>query len=124
MGKLGEELLIVGITVRGNLLPEKCNRYTSVICEKIGMTLAHKASLYQYPLNGKGGNGFTFFFPITESFITWDTWNDFGGAYLVIASCKSFYPQDVVTVLQELGLEVAEMKMIKLRLDAQHVTEL
>lgn len=117
MGKLGEELLVVGITVKGDMSPGSCEYCSSIICEKIGMTLAPGGASISYPTaEGKGGFGFTFFQPITESFMCWDVWDDFFGAYLIICSCKPFYPQDAVDVLDKLGLEVKEMKMIKLRL--------
>jgi hypothetical protein len=125
MGKLGEELLIVGITVKGDISPQEVNYLTAVISKKIGMTLAPGGTLCSYPTDeDKGGEGFTFFQPITESFICWDVWDDLEGAYLVICSCKMFYPQDAVDALKGLGLDVTETKFMKLRLNARHVTEL
>jgi S-adenosylmethionine/arginine decarboxylase-like enzyme len=63
------------------------------------MTPVHKATKYQYPVEGKGGVGFTIFQPITESFMALDAWPDHDGAYLFICSCKDFDKEKVVEYL-------------------------
>lgn len=59
------------------------------VVKAIGMnTEGMHASVYQYPAFGKGGTGYTYIQPITESFICVDAWAEHDIAYLFISSCR------------------------------------
>ncbi len=55
--------------------------------------------VFNYPLDGKGGVGFTYCQPITESMIMVDSWPELGGAYVFVDSCKMFNPWDLIRKL-------------------------
>jgi hypothetical protein len=118
LDKLGAKMLIASFSIKGDFSDESvCFKLVENIIENIGMTKAPGASACKYPVNGKGGIGYTFFQPITESAIILDAWIEFKGAYLIICSCKLFWISDVVKVIKEFGFEVIETKTDGLTLD-------
>ena len=108
--QLGERLYIVALSVKGDLSEDVCMGVIDRVIEKIGMTKAPGASISHYPVEGKGGLGFTLFQPITESFIAFDVWSALNGGYLVICSCKEFLIQDVAEVIESFGLQVFDTR--------------
>ena len=66
--EIGATMRVAAFSVKGELTQWTCSKVTDAIVKKIGMSPAHFASTYLYPIDGKGGNGFTYFQPITESF--------------------------------------------------------
>jgi hypothetical protein len=81
------------------------------------MTKAPGASACKYPVNGKGGIGYTYFCPITESCIVVDAWPTFGGAYLLICSCKLFWLADAIKAIHAMNFEIEQAKTQDLWLD-------
>jgi hypothetical protein len=113
----GTRLYFGMFSLKGNVQETDCMQITNEIISTIGMTVAPGESMSRYPVEGKGGFGYTFFQPLTESFIAFDAWPDLNGAYLAICSCKNFSKKDVVATLQSLGLEVVETKKGRLGIE-------
>ncbi len=106
MDKLGENMQLVALPLRGDITQSLCLSLTKTITKKIGVKMVKGKSICIYPVGGKGGYGFTYFQPFTESFLAWDIWSNLNGAYLVICSCKPFWISSVVKVLRSAGLTV------------------
>jgi len=94
MSELGEHMMSIRIVVHGKLTKHGIIQITEELIESVGLSPAPGATFCNYPINGKGGVGFTYFQPITESFIAWDVW----------PSCK------LVWVLNNSGLKIVTMK--------------
>jgi S-adenosylmethionine/arginine decarboxylase-like enzyme len=118
LDKLGAKMLIASFSIKGDFSDESvCFKLVENIIENIGMTKAPGASACKYPVNGKGGIGYTFFQPIVESFVCVDAWPEFGGAYLVICSCKLFWLADVIKAINAMNFEIEQAKTQDLWLD-------
>jgi S-adenosylmethionine/arginine decarboxylase-like enzyme len=89
--------------------------------KEIGVSPVPDATVYSYPVQGKGGVGFTYIQPVTESFIALDCWPETGGAYLIICSCVHFEVKEVAEVLRIFGYEVVDIMSGKVSL--AHGTE-
>lgn len=101
MAEFGASMNLAAFSVRGDLSLAFCSELTDRIIETIGMTPAYAPETYRYPLEGKGGEGFTYFQSITESFICWDVYPKLGGGYLFIASCKNFNAQGLIDEIKK-----------------------
>jgi len=89
MDEIGDKTYVLMLTFGTTIEQERCTDITKKLLTRIKMTPAHYPTVYDYPYEGKGGAGYTYIQPITESFIIWDVW--FGqGMYLQICSCKHF----------------------------------
>ena len=108
--QLGERLYLVAMSVKGRLTEDVCVNVIDRIIDKIGMTKAPGWTINRYPVNGKGGEGFTIFQPITESFIALDVYDALFGGYLVICSCKEFVMAEVAEVMESVGLQVFDFR--------------
>ena len=98
------------IVLRGSMTPTRWRRFLEHCAKAMGMTSAGKPAVWKYPTEGgKGGVGYTICLPITESFLVLDTWSDFDGAYLFIASCKRFALSRVSEMAMEFGLDVEDV---------------
>lgn len=106
---LGREMFSRAIVVRGCLTLTKWRAFLASCAKSMGMTPAGKAAVWRYPVDGKGGNGYTIMQPITESFIALDTWPDHDGAYLFIASCRKFAVAHVTETALLFGLDVDDI---------------
>ena len=94
--EFGKKMHIAAFAIKGDVSEADVIRLTDAIIARIGMTKAHSPAVFDYPFQDKGGTGFTYCQPITESAILWDTWPDHEGAYLMIHACKDFNAQDVM----------------------------
>ena len=115
--KLGERMRVVIMSVTGNVSHDVGIELVNEIITAIGMEKAPGNLLSRYPVNGKGGVGYTYFQPITESFITFDAWPDLGGAYLFICSCGSLPLNKVFDSLKKFGLEGKQFQYVKVGLN-------
>ncbi len=97
--------------------PTTIMHLTDLILTSIGMTKAPGAVVCTYPFENKGGVGYTYFQPMTESFITFDIYPELNGGYLFIASCKPFRLMDIIIVLKSNNLKVIECPTLQLSLD-------
>ena len=101
-------MIVSSFVLKGDISEEKSKRLVQNIMKAIEVKPAHKSITYRYPLAGKGGEGYTHIQPITESFIAFDAWKDFKGAYLIICSCKLFWLVDVIKVIKKSGYKLVE----------------
>ena len=109
MKRLGESVLTACLTIQDAPSPDDADVVLSALIDALGMTRASGRKLCFYPNNaGAGGNGFTLFQPITESFIVVDTWPDHSGWYLHICSCRPFDMGRVLSVLGDFRYEVMD----------------
>jgi len=86
---------ILGMEKRKFLLV--CNKAISIhninelgvyLINFIGMTPARKARVDKYPYKGKGGIGYTAFFPLTESYIVFDVYTELNQTEILLSTCK------------------------------------
>jgi hypothetical protein len=122
MSNLGERMLTVAFSIKGKLSEQGCKLLIKRIMAKIEVSPAHDSITYKYPLKGKGGQGWTFIQPITESFIAYDAWPDYKGAYLIICSCRIFWIRDVISILKKSGYKILDTKINELSLIVDELT--
>jgi len=115
-GVLGEQMKILAVAVKGEVNEESGQLLVKELVEAIGMTIATEQLLCRYPVDGKGGFGYTFFQPLTESFIAFDSWLDLCGAYLIICSCKPFPLSTTLKVIDRHKLEVTQYRQVGLKI--------
>lgn len=114
-GVLGNIKVLI-MSVKGNVSEEICKQLVKELVSQIDMTIAPGEAMCKYPVDGKGGTGYTYFQPITESFITFDAWPDLGGAYLFICSCGKFSIDTVIEVVKRYNLKSHQMHTLKMEL--------
>jgi len=114
--KLGERLDVVSFTIKGDTSKFGCVRLINEIIKSLDMHKVHEPTCYKYPVNGCGGMGFSFIQPITESFIAFDSWSDFDGAYLIICSCKTVNLNKVSKKIRACGYKIKQIKANELNL--------
>jgi hypothetical protein len=107
---LGRTMHFHGFSLSGSMENERWRVFLADATAAIDMEPAGDAAEWTYPLaNGAGGTGSTICQPITESFLALDTWpdhGDHGGAYLIVCSCRPFFPGDLDHVFRKHGLTV------------------
>lgn len=108
--------MVVMMSLVGEIDPERCATLTRRMISACGLSVAPGATCCTYPAGGKGGVGFTYFQPITESFITWDVWPEIGGAYLVVFSCKPIWIAEIKKVLEAGNLKITNVNHQQLSL--------
>lgn len=106
---LGTRMFSRGIVLKGKMEIERWQRFLCAAAESMGMSPVADPALWKYPIEGAGGLGFTLIQPITESFLALDAWPDHDGAYLFIASCKTFSVQNIRDVAHQFGLKPRDM---------------
>lgn len=114
--KLGERMDVVALTVSGNTSNWAVVKLVDAIIKVLGMHRVHRPVIYNYPANNKGGVGFTYITPITESFIAFDAWPDFGGGYLMISSCRTVNLSKVKKKIRKFGYKIHEYRASELSL--------
>lgn len=111
MDNFGAKMMLAVFVVKGNISHDLCKSVVHKIVKEIELDIIPGDVTYDYPYKGKGGVGFTFIQPITESFIAWDVWKKMNGGYLVICSCKLFWATCVTRILKSAGLS-SELKVL------------
>ena len=107
MEQLGEKTYLTVISFKADDLTEhECGKLIEKIIEEICMTKAYEPMIYRFPMNGKGGKGYTYLQSITESYIVVDYWLDLKGGYLSVCSCRKYDPKEVKDVVIGFGLEI------------------
>lgn len=104
---LGTRMHACGIVLHGVLSDQRWIDFLNAVAKAIGMHAVAEPAVWTYPVEGKGGNGQTIVLPITESFLTLDTWRDHYGAYLFVCSCRPYFTADIDKVATEFGLKPA-----------------
>jgi S-adenosylmethionine/arginine decarboxylase-like enzyme len=95
----GRKVFLFNLSMRGEREPAEWQALILDICRLMQMHPAHESITCHYPVDGRGGVGFTIFQAITESFIVLDAWPDHQAAYLFICSCQQFDKQKVYDFL-------------------------
>lgn len=114
--KLGERMDVVTLTIKGHSSIVTGRALVEALVQVLGMSKVHEPIQYDYPVDGNGGTGFTFIQPITESFVAFDAWPDFGGAYLIICSCKTVNINKVSKKVRAMGFKIKQIKAHELNL--------
>lgn len=73
---------------KGVLQKDKANQAILELIKLVGMTPARSARIDDYPFEGGGGEGYTGFFPLTESYIMVDMYSDLMETEILISTCK------------------------------------
>lgn len=97
---------VCGVTLTGKLNIFQWKALLNELTRAMNMTPVHRPAVWNYPVAGAGGNGMTMVQPITESFLALDTWEDFGGAYLFICSCRDFKPALLWPIFRRYDLNI------------------
>ena len=104
---LGVQMWTADFCVHNLVGEEQAMDLCSEITRILDMEPVEHTHTWRYPINDyKGGEGFTYLQPITESFIIVDSYTNLPSAYVTVRSCKQFDPQRVAELLNEMGLEV------------------
>ena len=119
--KLGERMDVASLAIKGDTSKEAGIELVEQIVKVLGMHKAHDPICYDYPVNNTGGQGYTYIQPITESFIAFDSWPDFKGAYLIICSCKTVNLNKVNKKIRKLGYKIKQVKANELTLLCRRV---
>ena len=114
--KLGERLDVATFAIKGDFSMFGCIKLVDEIIKVLGMNKVHSPTVYKYPVNDCGGMGFSYIQPITESFIAFDSWSDFNGAYLIMCSCKTINMNKVSKKIRAMGYKIKQVKAHELRL--------
>ena len=112
--RLGKRMDVAGFAIRGDTSKKGVSKFIEEIVKILKMHKTHKPVTYKYPVNNLGGVGYTKIQPITESFIAYDAWPDFEGAYLVICSCKTVNLRSVSQKIRALGHRIDAMNAFEL----------
>lgn len=102
MKTLGVRKQIGGWTCQGTPPSIEIENIAVSVIKLVGMSPARGGRLDEYPYNGLGGVGYTFYQPLTDSYIIFDVYLEIGETKVVLASCKSFNHQDVGILLRKL----------------------
>jgi hypothetical protein len=85
---LGDNKVKFLFSSQGYLAPADMRRVSLELIERIGMTPARSHPVDDYPLpNGLGGQGYTLFQPLTESYLVVDVYYDKNETELLISTC-------------------------------------
>jgi S-adenosylmethionine/arginine decarboxylase-like enzyme len=114
---LGEKMRVLVAVVVGDVTEESGMKLVKELVEGIGMSVAPEQLMCRYPVDGKGGFGYTFFQPLTESFVALDSWPDLGGAYLFICSCGSLPTSQALQIVRKHGLDCIQVRYLKVGLN-------
>jgi S-adenosylmethionine/arginine decarboxylase-like enzyme len=104
---LGRSMQFHSYALVGLLSHEQWQKFLVEVTRTIGMHPVGQPAVWDYPVNGAGGNGSTMVQPISDSFLAVDTWPDHRGAYLLICSCRQFNPRTLKELLRHWQLWVA-----------------
>ena len=106
-GRLGQEIYMADFALQGQVDDAMASDLVELVIKTMEMHCAHHPAMYRYPTDGKGGVGFTYLQPLTESFAGVDSWPELGGAYLSVRSCKTFEVIPLVVAIERKGLKVS-----------------
>ena len=100
------------MSVLGPSTIEAARDVVNEIIEKIGMTPIFEPSIFQY----EGNIGIIYIQPIFESFVAYDAWPCHGGGYLTVSSCREFYADTVMGVVEKHGFKILDSSLTVLGL--------
>lgn len=106
-GQAFGNLMWIGMcSIRPAISKEAAAVLARTVALRLGMQPVHQPVCYDYPLEKKGGNGFTYILPITESFVSIDMYPENHGGYMIISSCVEVDMKDWIRFIREQGYEV------------------
>ena len=113
---LGSHMYITALKMKGTLPAGRMKTVLQEVVDLIGMhTGGLKPKIWTYPLpGGEGGVGDTVCQPLLESFIISDGWKELGHTYIILASCRRYSVQTVVTHLAESIGPMLDLNIINL----------
>jgi hypothetical protein len=100
------------MAVKGNTTVEGARKVVNEIIQKIGMSPIFEPAIYQYA----GDIGLIYIQPIFESFVAYDAWPCHGGGYITVSSCREFYADVVMRVVEKHGFEILDSSLTMLAL--------
>jgi hypothetical protein len=101
---------------QGWVAPDMAHSLLRKLIETIGMTPARKHPVDHYPFNGGGGEGFTAYFPLMESYAVMDVYYDTNETEILISTCCPDRLK-VAAVIAFLGKEIGPATGGKLKED-------
>ena len=109
---IGENCYTLQMSVKGDTSVEGSKSVVNEIIRKIGMTPIFEPAIYEY----EGNIGIIYIQPIFESFVAYDAWPRHGGGYMTVSSCREFYADIVMAVVENAGFEILDSSFMTLRL--------
>jgi len=109
---LGKNCHTFQLSVIGKTTVEAAKAVVDDIIEKIGMAPIFKPAVYVY----EGNIGIIYIQPIFESFVAYDAWPCHGGGYITVSSCREFYADTVMCVVEKHGFKILDSSLTVLGL--------
>jgi hypothetical protein len=109
---IGKACYTLQMSVKGDTTVDAARTVVDDIIKRIGMTPIFQPSIYEY----EGNIGIIYIQPIFESFVAYDAWPCHGGGYMTVSSCREFYADTVMEVLEKHGFEILDSSLSVLRL--------
>ena len=75
-------------SVAGALSPHFVQHFADEFIKMAGMTPARKGRVDFYPYRGGGGKGFTAWFPLMESYLCIDVYDDLEETEILLSTCR------------------------------------
>jgi hypothetical protein len=100
--KLGSRLYRADFRVRAVLPAAECAEKLQKAVRFVKMTpMPEYLSTILFPLaDGQGGQGYTIFLPLVESYIVADAWPEMGHIFISLASCRPFNARSLAIMLR------------------------
>lgn len=76
------------ITCQGVVSQEAAPEFARKLINLCGMTPARPGRIDAYPYEGGGGKGYTGFFPLKESYLIMDVYDDLNETEILLSTCK------------------------------------
>jgi S-adenosylmethionine/arginine decarboxylase-like enzyme len=112
--RLGNTSYLSAFSIKGSVEVDQCKRITQDIINSIGMKPIFSPAHWKYL---EKDVGYIYVQPIYESYIAWDVWPKWGGAYLAVCSCKKFKRENVIAVIQGHSLKISGNKNMEMGLN-------
>lgn len=114
--QLGSKLYILALKLKGTLPKEQMADVLERVVEISGMSTAGMLpAVWTYPLeSGQGGLGNTICQPLVESFLISDDWPDLGHTYVILASCRHYDIQEIISFLAKAVGPVTDIKILEI----------
>lgn len=87
MESLGTKKRKYIFTCLGVLPPQRLHNFALEFIKLAGMTPARPGRVDHYPYNGGGGQGYTGFFPLMESYLVVDAYTDMAETEILLSTC-------------------------------------
>ena len=111
---LGSHLHILALRLKGTLPKEEMVVVLKGVVKIAGMdTAGMEPAIWTYPLPGGGGGlGNTICQPLIESFVVSDDWPELKHTYVVLASCRQYIVQAIISYLASAVGPIMDIKIV------------